>query len=564
VLNQQKKQKIALAQASHLAKVFLCFGSSVRTCRFGVVHDCRLKLKDVMKKAAQRICVVQVAAFTPRVCGWRFVALTILGLATLCQAATKTWEGDTSTDWANNANWTGGQPAGGDIAVFNAATTFQPTIFANKAAGEIDFLTSGWTISESGARTFQVNNIEGIVSSGSGQNSISVTTFILNKEDLVFNTASGNTLSFSGTTTFNANDKRLVKIGAGTVIFPSAFTAGKEDTITVNAGAVRIGATANAFTTLRLRGGVFEGSGTGTFSRTIGTGTAQNINWTDTTDSGSGGFAANGGTLTVQLNSGTATLTWNGAGTSANFVRTGGALVFGSETANSMVDFQNGIDLNGAPRTITVNDNANSPNDFARISGVLSGTGSSGLVKDGTGTLELTANNTYAGGTTLSGGTLRLGGGISGTIPDGSQMTFAGGTLSANDKVEVIGGLSLTANSAITLGTATVRQDLTFASASRSGGQLTINNWVGTVNGGANATEDRILFTTPGSVTADFLASVQFAGFGLGAHLVNGNELAPLTVVPEPTTVFAGCFLIGIFGWTERKRLRRLFPRCQG
>src|SRR5439155_23770408 len=112
---------------------------------------------------------------------------------------------------------------------------------------------------------------------------------------------------------------------------------------------------------------------------------------------------------------------------------------------------------------------------------------------------------------------------------------------------DLIGPLSLTANSKITLGMGAGREDLTFASATQTGGTLTIDNWVGTTTGGASAGEDRILFTSTATTVGltAFLANVQFTGYLPGAHFVNGNELAPLIALPEPATVLAGCFLLG-------------------
>ena len=81
-------------------------------------------------------------------------------------------------------------------------------------------------------------------------------------------------------------------------------------------------------------------------------------------------------------------------------------LVFGSVTADSLVDFQNALSISTNSNVIRVLDNTGSTGDKARISGNITGSGR--LIKEGAGTLELTGTNTYTGTTTVNAGTLLL------------------------------------------------------------------------------------------------------------------------------------------------------------
>ena len=169
-------------------------------------------------------------------------------------------------------------------------------------------------------------------------------------------------------------------------------------------------------------GAVLQSSGV--FSRSIGTGASQ-VQWT-----GDGGFAANGGTLTVSMSPGTP-LVWNNNsyfnGT-LGFVPDGSALTFGSHTANSQVNFTDSIDLNGEIRQIDVA--AGASGDSALISGdIIDGlnNGQGGLLKTGAGTLILSGTNTYDGGTTVSRGELAVTSGYA--LPAGGSLSIgAGGT----------------------------------------------------------------------------------------------------------------------------------------
>jgi len=81
------------------------------------------------------------------------------------------------------------------------------------------------------------------------------------------------------------------------------------------------------------------------------------------------------------------------------------------------------ITLGGTSPTITVNASGTST-----IASVLAGT--AGLNIAGVGTLALTGSNSYSGATGITGGTLQIGNGTSGSIPSASAVTVgSGGTL---------------------------------------------------------------------------------------------------------------------------------------
>ena len=99
--------------------------------------------------------------------------------------------------------------------------------------------------------------------------------------------------------------------------------------------------------------------------------------------------------------------------------------MLGSPSDDSLVDFQNPINLGSATQTIQVTRGLALLD--ARLSGVLSSTGTAGLTISGNGVLELTADNTYAGVTTVSGVVLRLGN--TGALPGGTVTNGGMGNL---------------------------------------------------------------------------------------------------------------------------------------
>ena len=168
---------------------------------------------------------------------------------------------------------------------------------------------------------------------------------------------------------------------------------------------------------LRIRGGVLETNGI--FDRSIGQ-VAGQVNWTDVTDSGDGGFAAVGGPLTINLGGIGTVVQWGIGG----FVPDSRDLVLSSDQADNVVTWTNPINLGSDKRTIKVTNNKDSNADRARITAVLSGTGQ--LKKTGSGELELSAANTYTGETEVQNGRLTVSGSLFGPVTVDNDAVISG------------------------------------------------------------------------------------------------------------------------------------------
>jgi autotransporter-associated beta strand protein len=182
----------------------------------------------------------------------------------------------------------------------------------------------------------------------------------------------------------------------------------------------------------------------------------------------------------------------------------------------------------------------------------------------GEGTVVLSGANSYTGGTTLPGGTLRLG--ATGALPASRDIAFSGGKLDVNDLGQTVAGshtltlgsLSLSANSTLDLKMAAVASDdfevtLKFAGLGTLAGgtTLTVQNWRGSA--GQSGDDDRLVFTVDPESLLSHLRSADF-GDVTGAKIDLGGGLREVVPAPEPATWLAGGFMLGILGWTERRR----------
>ena len=309
----------------------------------------------------------------------------------------------------------------------------------------------------SGAASFDVNSVK-LAPTASGQSlniagsgHLNTTAILLSgNNDFTIRSTGGGGISGTATRFFHvdkatlsveasvaASTQALVKSGQGVLVLSNAANAGLTGTTSINGGTLR--ATPGSSLPggeIRFRGGVLEIQGGGTFARNTGAG-AGKVNWSgtilpatsDPDDRGSGGFSALGANVTVTLNSGSA-IFWEDLG----FVRSGHSFTLNSPTGTAMVDFTNPINLtslantndisslNYNAREIHVLENTNSSTDWARISGVISGTVQNDLLKSGAGTLELTATNTFLGHTQIMEGRLL----VTGSTPSGGTSIVSG------------------------------------------------------------------------------------------------------------------------------------------
>lgn len=383
---------------------------------------------------------------------YAFVSRTVLGVV--------------QADWANYTAGTGVGAAATTTFTsdFNGATAGTNVRFEPNAPGTI---TLGATANQL-ATVNLAPTVAGVTLDATGTRMNTFGVMLSGGNDLtltggeVFTTGGGTrTLIVANPTTALSTDSLLAttnnpvnKSGSGFLILTGstnqiAFTSGGQN-FNLNGGTLRVtqqnfdlvSATAPV---LRIRGGTLEYDVTGgsfTFDRSLGT-AAGNINWANgggsTTQLGSGGFSAfsstPGNALTVNIGGAGQTLTWNGSvGADGNFVQSGYALQFGSLKSNAPVIWQNPINLDSAAgtyalRTIEVTRGVGNQADRTQMTGVIAGSNTTDLMKTGTGTLELTASNTYGGQTIVQGGTLLINNTIGSGTGTGTVRVKNGGRL---------------------------------------------------------------------------------------------------------------------------------------
>ncbi len=380
-------------------------------------------------------------------------------------ASATDWNGSGGdNNWSTAGNWVGGvAPASSTASVvtFGAAgTTFTP--FADSpwqlnrldVTGATAYALSGGQLTFGG--TSPQLNVSGAAHTITNDLSFLVTTTFTNSVDL---TMTGPVAGVSG----------MIKAGSGRLTLANGLTYGGATTI--SAGTLQVGNGASGPTGFSLpivnnaaiefagSGGLVNLagiSGTGTVTVTGGSvaGSSGDLTHTGTT-------TVSGGTLASFINN-NARLTITGTGV----VQTGDSIVGSLAGNGSIFSNSTAITLGG--------DNTNST-----FNGTIAGAG--GITKVGTGRFIMANTLTYSGQTTVSGGTLQVGDGVTGPstfllpIVNNAAIEFAGGAPSL-----ALAGISGTGTVTVTAGTvAGMTGDLTHTGTTTvSGGSLAsfINN----------------------------------------------------------------------------------------
>ena len=345
----------------------------------------------------------------------------------------------TGTGSSSDAGFTPFNYASGDINFAAAGVTKvekvtsgaslgnSTTVFALRDDGQAISIAAGKTLTIGDSSLIGATSLPGLIMNGG-----SITGGTLN-----FSANSTNTVSIaasiytSGTAAISSNittsvNGGIVIQGPGVLTYTGAAIARN---LYLNSGATFESSNSSLTGLLILNGGVFQSNGS--LNRVLG-GAAGQVAWGYLTaglqNGPGGGFAAKGGTLTVNLNVNSVaggTVVWNTGDTTltgynANSLLDYQTLIFGSATADSEVNFVNPLNLGGNTayfsRVIDVIDNASSQTDQVRFSGGISSfSASNGITKDGAGRLILSGTNTYKGATFVSAGALLVDGSLTAT-----------------------------------------------------------------------------------------------------------------------------------------------------
>ncbi|QGW82579.1 autotransporter-associated beta strand repeat-containing protein [Variovorax paradoxus] len=455
--------------------------------------------------------------------------------------------GDNWTDQTGAINATF---ADGAFAIFSGTAgtvTVDNSLGAVSASG-MQFTVDGYTIS---GDPLTLNGAPSIIRVGDGTSAGAGMTATI---DAALGGAGGVQKSDLGTLVLGGTNSYT----GGTSVNGGVLQVAADDNLgdasgglTLDGGALRnsAGFASARAVTLGTNGGTFDTQANLTLSGTIGgTGSLTKTGADTLTLTGSntymGGTSINGGTVAVSAD--------------VNLGNAGGALSLDGGTLQSTAAFT-------SARAVTLNAGGGTFQTTADLTLTRAIGGSGALTKTDAGTLVLTGNNTYGGGTTISAGTLQLGNGgatgsIAGNVTNNGTLVFNrsdtysfGGTISGSGGVTQQGtGITvLTGNNshggstAVNAGTLIVNGNQAAASGATSVAAGATLGGVGTIGGNVSVADGATLSpgnlgSVPGTLTVNgnlTLGNASALSYNFGQANVIGGAYNDLTRVAGDLTL---------------------------
>jgi len=325
-------------------------------------------------------------------------------------AGSTAWAGGSDTLWATGANWGGSAPSTGDILHFDGANVSTSNdVAANTAFGGVVFDGGAGSFTVSGNAITLGGNITN--SSASNQN-ITLNMALSYSKTKVDTGVSNMTIAGALSNASGSTPAALIKLGSGNLTLTG--TNSNTGSVRISAGTLSVDSIGNGGISGNLGAAssdasnlVFDG---GTLEYTGGSTTTDRLFTINPTKAATFDLTQAGTTLTLSGAPGVSdgALVKNGPGT---LTLTGASFYSGSTTVNGGLL---NIGIGGAGASIrsceiVLASNATVKFNHSNNQSVGSEiTGTGNFIKDGGGTLTLTAANSYVGSTTVENGTLKI------------------------------------------------------------------------------------------------------------------------------------------------------------
>jgi autotransporter-associated beta strand protein len=368
------------------------------------------------------------------------------------------------TDFASTISGTGGlTQAGSGTLILSGGNTYTGATTIHAGALQIGSGSTTGNLSTSSAITVNgtlVFNRSNAVTQGTDFASSIGGTGNLTKAGAGTLTLSGNN-SYTGTTTINAGTIRLdnsasnsqaivgdITISGGQLSLAITNQIADTASVTLTSGSIELSSYNETINSLTMSGGSLRRS-TNTLT----------LNSASSFTGGALNFASNTARIITNATSTLGNVTFDfsvASGTSTSGLQLGGDIAGNNGTTTNFTNSGGGlgrINLNGADRVIDVGAGAT-----MNVGWTIVGT-SAGITKNGSGSLVLSANNTYSGVTTINGGTIEItttgllgGGSYSGNIVNtGAFLIGSNSNQTLSGAISGIGALTKNGTGTLTL-----------------------------------------------------------------------------------------------------------------